>query len=91
MRHRAFLPALLVFATLRASTSFACLNDTSASVAEDEFRSRYNSAAADSPSPADKIITNSINPWGLAGLAIGSGLIAGSSIVGFRRRKRPEV
>jgi len=31
---------------------------------------------------------NLINPWGVAGLAVGGGLIAGSFIVGIRRQNR---
>jgi hypothetical protein len=88
MIQRWLIPVLAVLLILHPSRSFACLNDTSVSAGEDEFRSRYETTSAkDAPAPSDQNGANSINIWGVAGLAIGSGLVAGSCVVGFRRRK----
>jgi len=87
-----WLIAILAAVTLRPSQTLACLNDTSVSAGEDEFRSRYDiPSGKDSPAPSDQIHTGTFNIWGVGGLAIGSGLVAGSFVVGFRRRKRDGV
>jgi hypothetical protein len=80
-----FIPT--IFSCLIASPSFACLNDTGVRAAEDEFRSRYESPSTNATS-SDFPGTSAINPWGVAALAIGGGLIAGSSLTRFRRHKR---
>ncbi len=79
--------AALVIAFADASSS-ACLNDMATSAGENEFRSRYDPAGGhDAPSPAGRIKAGAINPWGVAGLAAGSGLVGGSCMLAFRRRK----
>jgi hypothetical protein len=79
------LTASFVYLAICGSTAFACLNDTAVRIAEDEFRSRYDEVAPpDQPRPA------SINTLGVAALAIGSGLVAGAALGGFRRKDSGE-
>jgi hypothetical protein len=86
------LTLVAVFLIFRASSSFACLNDTSIKAAEDEFRSRYEpNSGNDTSAVGNPASPSAINPWGVVTLAVGSGLIAGASIVGFRRHKRQDV
>jgi len=92
MYHAALIPVLAVLLTVGSSHSIACLNDTSVRAAEDEFRSRYESTSAnDAPVTSNQLGINDTNLWGIAGLAVGSGLVAGSSVIGFRRRKRQGI
>jgi len=83
MPFRQWLLVAAVFSlALGAHSAFACLNDTSVRAGEDEFRSRY-----DVPQPSDHVQSGGVNPWGVAGLALGSGLIAGAFVGGIRRQK----
>jgi hypothetical protein len=92
MSHRAFIPLLIIVIAVSASASIACLNDTAVRDGEDEFRSRYETRIGkDAPAASNQVGGAAINPWGIAGLAVGSGLIAGSSVAGLRRRKRQGV
>jgi hypothetical protein len=89
IHHRRLVPVAAILLALHASPSIACLNDTAVRAAEDEFRSRYQSSSSnDALAPSSQIVTHAINPWGVAGLAVGSGLVSGSCVVGFRRQKR---
>jgi hypothetical protein len=89
MRNRLLFPFVVVGLTLGVSAAPACLNDTSVRAGEDEFRSRYEPAVAkDAPESGNQVGSSAVNLWGVAALAAGSGLIAGSSIIGMRRRNR---
>ena len=92
MHLRVLVPLLGVVLTFGASVAFGCFNDTDSRAGEDEFRSRYEAIAAkDGPAPAYQGDANDINLWGTAGLAAGSGFIAGSSLVSLRRRRQQRV
>jgi hypothetical protein len=81
------VPALIVSA-FACSRAGACLNDTSVSPGEAEFRSRYETPAGkDGAAPSPPFEPGRFNVAGVAGLAIGTGLIAGSSVMLIRRRK----
>lgn len=66
-----------------ASPLLACLNDTSVTRAESEFRSSY-----DAPPPAAKPPAyRGLNPWGIAALALCGGISAGLLVMKPRRNK----
>jgi hypothetical protein len=80
--HRCWVLVAAISLLLFARQGSACLNDTSVERGEEQFRSQYNAPAQ--PAPA----STTINPWGLAGLSIGSGLAVGSLIVAVGRHRR---
>jgi hypothetical protein len=89
MRRRHLIALFGAFLAIGAARVSACLNDTAIGPGETEFRSRYESASAsDTTAPPGRLGASAINLWGAAALATGSGLVAGSWIVGVRRGKR---
>jgi hypothetical protein len=89
MLPRRLIPFLILLLVVRVSPVMACLNDTDVGSTENEFRSRYDQAAAKDAAPSYFLpSTWAISPLGLIGGTVGVGLAGWATIASMRRQKR---